>query len=94
MVDSLVFSLVKIEGINLDYIKGRHVIIVEDMIDTGKTMSKLCPFLETYGTASVAVATLLLPLKNRHAFFVRRIPLLAMDLRVIIVGLLSLIYSL
>jgi hypoxanthine phosphoribosyltransferase len=31
----------------------------EDIIDTGTTMSKLVPFLESYGPASVKVATLL-----------------------------------
>jgi hypoxanthine phosphoribosyltransferase len=39
---------------------GRHVIIVEDIIDTGRTLSNLIPNLETFKPASVAISTLLL----------------------------------
>lgn len=39
---------------------GRHVIIVEDIIDTGKTIKKLVDDLDGKGAASVKVATLLI----------------------------------
>lgn len=38
---------------------GRHVIIVEDIIDTGKTIKKLVDDLSEKGAASIKVATLL-----------------------------------
>ena len=41
-------------------IKDRDVIIVEDIIDTGTTMSKLIPLLKSKGAKSVEVATLLM----------------------------------
>ncbi len=40
-------------------VRGRDLIIVEDIIDTGTTMSKLIPALEEYGPKSVRVAALL-----------------------------------
>lgn len=46
-------------GVDLKELKGRHVLLCEDIIDTGTTMSKLVPFLETYSPLSVRVATLL-----------------------------------
>lgn len=50
---------VKISGIDLKTIRGRDVILVEDIIDTGTTMSKLIPVLEEHGPHSVKVAALL-----------------------------------
>ena len=47
--------LVQIDGMNLEYLKGKHVIVVEDIIDTGKTMQKLIPLIESYGTLSCKV---------------------------------------
>lgn len=41
-------------------IKGRHVIIVEDIIDTGNTMAKLMQDLTTYEPSSMALVSLLL----------------------------------
>ena len=38
---------------------GRHVIVVEDIIDTGKTIKKLVDDLGEKGAASIKVATLL-----------------------------------
>lgn len=46
-------------GVDLASLKGRHVLLCEDIIDTGTTMAKLVPHLETFGPASVRVATLL-----------------------------------
>lgn len=46
-------------GINED-LTGRHVIIVEDIIDTGLTMKQMIESLGTRNPASVSVCTLLL----------------------------------
>ena len=43
-----------------DDIKGRHVIIVEDIIDSGLTMARLVDEISSRGPASVSIATLLL----------------------------------
>ncbi|CAK9221770.1 unnamed protein product [Sphagnum jensenii] len=40
-------------------LKDKHVIVVEDIIDTGVTLSKLVPHLESKGAASVSVCALL-----------------------------------
>lgn len=46
-------------GINED-LTGRHVIIVEDIIDTGRTMKRMVEALGTRQPASVSVCTLLM----------------------------------
>ncbi len=45
-------------GLDMD-IAGRHVIIVEDIVDTGKTLSELMPTLKHAQPASLEIATLL-----------------------------------
>ncbi len=40
-------------------LRGRHVIIVEDIVDTGKTMSHFIPELQQRGPASVKIACFL-----------------------------------
>lgn len=50
---------VKISGIDMKTVRGRDLILVEDIIDTGTTMSKLIPALEAFGPKSVRVAALL-----------------------------------
>ena len=40
-------------------IEGRHVVIVEDIVDTGLSMQFILERLQEYGPASVSVATLL-----------------------------------
>lgn len=45
-------------GMN-EEIKGRHVIIVEDIIDTGNTLEKIIEILKDKSVASVEVASLL-----------------------------------
>jgi len=47
----------EILGLQSD-IKGRHVIVVEDIIDTGLTMSKLLETFRSHEPASIAVAAL------------------------------------
>ena len=44
---------------NLEILAGKNVLIVEDMIDTGRTMKKLLTLLEGYKPHSVKVASLL-----------------------------------
>lgn len=41
-------------------ISGRHVVVVEDIVDTGHTIAGLLPQLREKGAASVEVATLLI----------------------------------
>ncbi|MBQ7065367.1 MAG: hypoxanthine phosphoribosyltransferase [Lachnospiraceae bacterium] len=42
-----------------DSIEGKHVILVEDIIDSGRTLSYLGPMLKERGAASVKLCTLL-----------------------------------
>jgi hypoxanthine phosphoribosyltransferase len=49
-----------ITSIGLDEpLKGRHVIIIEDIVDTGKTLSEFLPQLFNQQPASLKIATLL-----------------------------------
>ncbi|MGB4960275.1 MAG: hypoxanthine phosphoribosyltransferase [Saprospiraceae bacterium] len=41
-------------------LKGRHLIIVEDIIDTGNTMAKFIPVLMTYQPLSVSLTSILI----------------------------------
>jgi hypoxanthine phosphoribosyltransferase len=45
-------------GLNED-ISNRHVIIIEDIVDTGITLEKIISDLQTKKPASIAIATLL-----------------------------------
>lgn len=45
----------EISGLNFDKLKGKDVLIVEDLIDTGITMTKLIPYLKDAGANSVQV---------------------------------------
>ena len=48
------------EKMSLDTpLEGRHVVIVEDIVDTGNTMERLRVDLEKSGASSVAICTLL-----------------------------------
>lgn len=55
MILSYCLSIVRIEGCNMESLKGRNVIIVEDIVDTGNTMSALVPYFHSYGVKSVCV---------------------------------------
>ena len=48
-------------------IRGKHVIVVEDIIDTGITMSNLVPLLKERGAASVELAICLNKKERREA---------------------------
>lgn len=50
---------VQISGADLAKFRGKNLLIVEDIIDTGKTMSELVPYLQQFDPASVRVASLL-----------------------------------
>jgi hypoxanthine phosphoribosyltransferase len=50
-----VVSLIGLE----ERLHGRHVIILEDIVDTGKTLAQLVPDLQNQGPASVSIITLL-----------------------------------
>ena len=40
-------------------IEGREVIIIEDIVDTGKTLSEFLPVLQSYHPKNISIATLL-----------------------------------
>ncbi|XP_063601509.1 hypoxanthine-guanine phosphoribosyltransferase-like isoform X1 [Penaeus indicus] len=46
-------------GDNLNGLRGQNVLVVEDIIDTGRTMEKLLAILAKHGPKSVKVASLL-----------------------------------
>lgn len=50
---------VQISGADMTKFEGKHLLLVEDIIDTGTTMSQLVPTLEKYNPASLRVASLL-----------------------------------
>ena len=57
-------------------IQGRHIIIVEDIVDTGTTMHHLLPTLLAKGPASVEIATLFYkPASLRHEVVLRYVAL-------------------
>ena len=57
-------------------IQGRHIIIVEDIVDTGTTMHLLLPTLLAKGPASVEIATLFYkPASLRHQLDLRYVAL-------------------
>ena len=47
-----------LKDMDLD-IAGRHVLIVEDIVDSGRTLAKICALFEARGPASLKVVTLL-----------------------------------
>lgn len=58
-------SNLKVIGIeNLENLRGKNVLIVEDIIDTGKTMKKLLKLLESYDLKSLKVTSLVVKRKE------------------------------
>ena len=49
----------KILGQQLGDIRGRHVLLVDDILDSGGTIKAVVPLLESQGTASVRTCVLL-----------------------------------
>lgn len=63
-------SVRELMGLNID-IKGRHVVVLEDIIDTGLTMMVAKDKLKSYGAASVSLATLLYkPKAFKHNYYI------------------------
>ncbi len=50
---------VKMSYISTENLKGKHVIVVEDIIDTGLTLSKIMNVLKGYNPESIEITTLL-----------------------------------
>ncbi len=50
---------VKMSYISTENLKGKHVIVVEDIIDTGLTLSKIMNVLKGYNPKSIEITTLL-----------------------------------
>lgn len=50
---------VQVSGADLAKFAGKNLLLVEDIIDTGKTMAKLVPMLREFAPESVRVASLL-----------------------------------
>ena len=50
---------IEIIGADLKKLKGQHLMLVEDIVDTGTTMTQLIPVLEKQEPASLKVASLL-----------------------------------
>lgn len=48
-------------------LEGRHVIIIEDIVDTGNTLAKILPMFQAKNPASMKVASLLLKPLDLHA---------------------------
>lgn len=55
-----------IGGDSLEKLRGKNVLVVEDIIDTGGTITKLLKLLEQYEPANVKVASLLLKRTPRN----------------------------
>ncbi|MCH2151808.1 MAG: hypoxanthine phosphoribosyltransferase [Phycisphaerales bacterium] len=50
---------VVVEGLEESMIKGKHVLIVDDVLDSGRTIVELRKLAQSFGAASVAVCVLL-----------------------------------
>lgn len=46
------------QDVSMD-LQGRHVIILEDILDTGRSLEHVCAYLRTKGVASLKICTLL-----------------------------------
>jgi hypoxanthine phosphoribosyltransferase len=52
-------GVIKVENPEILQLKGKHVLVVEDIVDSGKTMQFICSSLLDNGAASVTVASFL-----------------------------------
>jgi len=50
---------VRLSALDPETLRGKHVLVIEDILDTGTTLSKLIPCLNEYSPASIKVCTLL-----------------------------------
>ncbi|HLW68080.1 MAG TPA: hypoxanthine phosphoribosyltransferase [Gemmataceae bacterium] len=50
-------------------LKGRHVLLLDDILDTGQTVSKLVPYLQSFEPLSLRVAVLLRKLGRQEVPF-------------------------
>ena len=50
---------VSAEKLEIENISGRHVLILEDIIDSGKTLHTFLPMVNEFQPASISIATLL-----------------------------------
>ncbi|KAI3459971.1 hypothetical protein Pfo_016634 [Paulownia fortunei] len=55
-------------GLKVD-VRGKHVILVEDIVDTGSTLSCLIDYMKTKGASSISVCTLLDKAARRKVHF-------------------------
>ncbi len=69
-------GIVTIDNFNFDIVKNRHVILVEDIVDTGLTMHKTTKLFLDAGVVSLEILTLLnkpvlnkIPLKMKYVGF-------------------------
>lgn len=51
-------SVVIVQDVRQD-LKGRHVVILEDILDTGRSLEHVCKYLESKGVASLKICALL-----------------------------------
>ncbi|WAQ94675.1 HPRT-like protein, partial [Mya arenaria] len=58
-----------IGGDNLENLTGRNVLVVEDIVDTGNTITKLLSILKKVNPKSIKVASLLVKRTSRNAGF-------------------------
>ncbi|VDP04868.1 unnamed protein product [Soboliphyme baturini] len=66
---SNVSALFQLQSGNLSFLTGKHVLVVEDIIETGKTMEKLLSVLDSVKPLSVKVLTLLTKRTDAPAVF-------------------------
>eukprot|EP01054_Gregarina_sp_Poly1_P009534 Gregarina_sp_Poly_1__9533@NODE_5_length_25086_cov_86_244454_g4_i0_p5_GENE_NODE_5_length_25086_cov_86_244454_g4_i0NODE_5_length_25086_cov_86_244454_g4_i0_p5_ORF_typecomplete_len235_score31_66Pribosyltran/PF00156_27/3e21Pribosyl_synth/PF14572_6/1_7e05UPRTase/PF14681_6/0_00079MctB/PF11382_8/0_087PRTase_2/PF15609_6/0_11_NODE_5_length_25086_cov_86_244454_g4_i056306334 len=57
-----------VSGMAMEQLKDKDVLVVEDMVDTGNTLTALVARMQDAGAASVSVATLLVKRLGRNTF--------------------------
>ncbi|KAJ1621542.1 phosphoribosyltransferase domain-containing protein 1 [Pavlovales sp. CCMP2436] len=63
---------VKVTAVGMDFeqLKGKHVLLVEDIVDTGRTMAALLPELQKHGPSTLRVCSLLQKRLDNSANFI------------------------